>query len=102
MGPKINGLSISDLVSTAVEKRLAEELGVYKDLLDNALARIMNLEEEMTRFREMSNNNFPISKSPSKSDIYFNVLGQVRDTIVGYVCLLYCNYVSKRVLRRKG
>ena len=69
MGPKINGLSILDLVSTAVEKRLAEELGVYKDLLDNALARIMNLEEEMTRIREMSNNNFPISKSPSKSDI---------------------------------
>ncbi len=69
MGPKINGLSISDLVSTAVEKRLAEELGVYKDLLDNALTSIKNLEEEMTHFREMSNNNFPISKSHSKNAI---------------------------------
>ena len=58
-----------DLVSTAVEKRLAEELGVYKDLLDNALTRIKTLEEEMAHFREMSNNNFPISKSPSKNDI---------------------------------
>ncbi len=69
MGPKINGLSISDLVSTAVEKRLAEELGVYKDLLDNALTSIKNLEEEMAHFREMSNNNFPISKSHSKNAI---------------------------------
>ena len=69
MGPKINGLSISDLVSTAVEKRLAEELGVYKDLLDNALTRINNLEEEMTHFRESSNNNFLISKPSSKTDI---------------------------------
>ena len=68
MGPKINGLSISDLVSNAVEKRLAEELGVYKDLLNNALTRIKNLEEETAHFREMSNNNFPISKSP-KTDI---------------------------------
>ena len=69
MGPKINGLSISDLVSTAVEKRLAEELGAYKDLLDNALTRINNLEEEMTHFRESSNNNFLISKPSSKTDI---------------------------------
>ena len=68
MGPKINGLSISDLVSSAVEKRLEEELGVYKASLDNALSKIKNLEEEMARFREMSNNNFPFSKSPSKTD----------------------------------
>ena len=69
MGPKINGLSISDLVSTAVEKRLAEELGVYKASLDNALSRIKDLEEEIANFREMSNNNFPITKSPSKNTI---------------------------------
>ena len=61
-------MSITQLVSTAVEKRLAEELGVYKDLLNNALTRIKNLEEETAHFREMSNNNFPISKSP-KTDI---------------------------------
>ena len=70
MGPKINGLSISDLVSTAVEKRLAEELGVYKASLDNALSRIKDLEEEIANFREMSNNNFPITKSPSKNTIF--------------------------------
>ena len=69
MGPKINGMSITQLVSTAVEKRLAEELGVYKDLLDNALTRIKTLEEEMAHFREMSNNNFPISRSHSKNAI---------------------------------
>ena len=69
MGPKINGLSISDLVSSAVEKRLEEELGIYKASLDNALTSIKNLEEEMAHFREMSNNNFPISKSLSKTDI---------------------------------
>ena len=69
MGPKINGLSISDLVSAAVEKRLEEELGVYKASLDNALSKVKNLEEEMAHFREMSNNNFPISKSHSKNAI---------------------------------
>ena len=69
MGPKINGLSISDLVSSAVEKRLEEELSVYKASLDNALSKVKNLEEEMAHFREMSNNNFPISKSHSKNAI---------------------------------
>ena len=69
MGPKINGLSISDLVSAAVEKRLEEELGVYKASLDNALSKVKNLEEEMAHFREMSNNNFPISRSHSKNAI---------------------------------
>ena len=68
MGPKINGLSISDLVSTAVEKLLAEELGDFNILLNNALAKIKNLEEEIAHFREISNNNFPILKS-SKTDI---------------------------------
>ena len=45
-----------------------EELGDYKASLENALSRIKDLEEEIANFREMSNNNFPFSKSPSKTD----------------------------------
>ena len=70
MGPKINRLSISNLVSTAVEKRLVEEMGDYKALLNNALSNIKNLKEEMAHFRENSNNIFPILKSFIKSAVY--------------------------------
>ena len=61
-------MSITQLVSTAVEKCLAEEMGDFNILLNNALAKIKNLEEEIAHFREISNNNFPILKS-SKTDI---------------------------------
>ena len=44
-------------------------MGDYKDLLNNALARINSLEEEIAQCRQNSNPIFPITKSPSKSDI---------------------------------
>jgi len=69
MGPKINGNSVSDLVLAAVQKQLEVEMGDYKDLLNNALARINSLEEEIAQCRQNSNPIFPITKSPSKSDI---------------------------------
>ena len=69
MGPKINGNSVSDLVLAAVQKQLEVEMGDYKDLLNNALARINSLEEEIAQCRQHSNPIFPIIKSSSKSDI---------------------------------
>ena len=62
MGPKINGLSISDLVSAAVEKRLEEELGVYKASLDNALSKVNNLEEEMALWNHPSHTSLVLPK----------------------------------------
>ena len=64
MGPKINGSSVADLVSAAVEKKL----GDYNDLLTGALARIASLEEELALCRN-SNNPFLFSKPFAKSDI---------------------------------
>ena len=69
MGPKINGNSVADLVLAAVQQQLEVEMGDYKDLLNNALARINSLEEEIAQCRQHSNPIFPIIKSSSKSDI---------------------------------
>ena len=69
MGPKINGNSVSDLVLAAVQKQLEVEMGDYKDLLNNALARINCLEKEIAQCRQHSNPTFPIYKSSSKSDL---------------------------------
>ena len=69
MGPKINGKSVADLVLAAVQQQLEVEMGDYKDLLNNALARINSLEEEIAQCQRNSNPTFPNNKSPSKSDI---------------------------------
>ena len=69
MGPKINGKSVADLVLEAVHQQLEVKLGDYKDMLNNALARINSLEEEIAKCQRNSNPNFPINKSPSKSEI---------------------------------
>ena len=45
MGPKINGKSVADLVLAAVQQQLEVKMGDYKDVLNNALARINSLEE---------------------------------------------------------
>ena len=68
MGPKINGSSVADLVSAAVDKMLEKKLGDYNDLLTGALARIASLEEELAHCRN-SNNPLLFSKSFSKSDV---------------------------------
>ena len=65
MGPKINGNSVADLVSKAVER----QMGDYKDLLMGALAKITSLEEEIAQCRQNSNPILPITKSSSKSEI---------------------------------
>ena len=49
MGPKINGKSVADLVLEAVQKQLEVKMGDYKDVLNNALARINTLEEEIAQ-----------------------------------------------------
>ena len=49
MGPKINGNSVSDLVLAAVQQQLEVKMGDYKDVLNNALARINTLEEEIAQ-----------------------------------------------------
>ena len=69
MGPKINGSSVADLVLAAVQKQLEVEMGDYKDLLNNALARINCLEKEIAQCRQHSNPTFPTNKSSSKSDL---------------------------------
>ena len=69
MGPKINGKSVADLVLEAVHQQLEVKLGDYKDMLNNALARIISLEEEIAQCQRNSNPTFPNNKSPSKSDI---------------------------------
>ena len=69
MGPKINGNSVADLVLAAVQQQLEVEMGDYKDLLNNALARINCLEKEIAQCRQHSNPTFPIYKSSSKSDL---------------------------------
>ena len=69
MGPKINGNSVSDLVLAAVQQQLEVKMGDYKDVLNNALARINTLEEEIALSRQNSNQTFHIPKSPSKTDI---------------------------------
>ena len=67
MGPKINGKSVADLVLAAVQQQLEVKMGDYKDLLNNALARINTLEIALSR--QNSNQTFPIPKSPFKSDL---------------------------------
>ena len=44
-------------------------MGDYKDVLNNALARINTLEEEIAQCLQNSNQTFHIPKSPSKTDI---------------------------------
>ena len=63
MGPKINGKSVADLVLEAVHQQLEVKMGDYKDLLNNALARINSLEEEIAQCQRNSNPTFPINKS---------------------------------------
>ena len=58
MGPKINGKSAADLVLAAVQQQLEVKMGDYKDLLNNALARINTLEEEIALCRQNSNPTF--------------------------------------------
>ena len=55
MGPKINGSSVADLVSAAVDKVLEKKLGDYNDLLTGALARIASPEEELAHCRNSNN-----------------------------------------------
>ena len=69
MGPKINGNSIAELVSSAVDTQMEKKFGDYNNLLTDALARIASLEEELAQSRQNSNPLLPISKSSSKSDI---------------------------------
>ena len=69
MGPKINGNSIAELVSNAVERQMEKKFDDYNNLLTDALSRIASLEEELAQSRQNSNPLLPISKSSSKSDI---------------------------------
>ena len=69
MGPKINGSSVAELVSAAVDRQLEKKLGNYNNLLTGALAKIASLEEQLARCQQSSNTPFPIFKSSSKSDI---------------------------------
>ena len=55
MGPKINGSSVADLVSAAVDKMLEKKLGDYNDLLTGALAGIASLEEELAQRQNRNN-----------------------------------------------
>jgi len=65
MGPKINGISVAELVSAAVDRQLEKKFGDY----NNLLTRIASLEEELAQCRQSSNNTLPFHKSFSKSDI---------------------------------
>ena len=44
MGPKINGSSVAELVSAAVDRQLEKKLDDYNNLLIGALKRIASLE----------------------------------------------------------
>ena len=66
MGPKINGYSIAELVSCAVDRQVEKKFGDYNNLLTGALARIASLEEELAQSRQSSNNSIT-SKSNSLS-----------------------------------
>ena len=69
MGPKINGSSVAELVSAAVDRQLEKKLDNYNNLLTGALTRIASLEEELARCRQSSKKPFLNIKSSSKSDI---------------------------------
>ena len=72
MGPKVNGNSIAELVSSAVDRQMEKRFHDYNNLLNlltDALSRIASLEEELAQSRQNSNPLLPISKSSSKSDI---------------------------------
>ena len=66
MGPKINGYSIAELVSCAVDRQIEKKFGDYNNLLTSALTRIASLEEELAQSRQ-SSNTFIISNSNSRS-----------------------------------
>ena len=66
MGPTINGYSIEELVSSAVDYQIEKKFGDYNNLLTSALSRIASLEEELAHSRQSSNNPI-ISKSNSLS-----------------------------------
>ena len=60
MGPKINGISVAELVSAAVDRQLEKKFGDYNNLLTGALSRIASLEEQLAQSRQHSNNSFII------------------------------------------
>ena len=64
MGPKINGYSIAELVSSSVDRQLEKKFGDYNNLLTGALARIASLEEELAQSRQSSNNSFISNSNP--------------------------------------
>ena len=67
MGPKINGYSIAELVSSAVDRQVEKKLGDYNNLLTGALSRIASLEEELAQSRQHSNNSSTIPNSNPQS-----------------------------------
>ena len=67
MGPTINGYSIAELVSSAVDRQMEKKCGDYNNLLTGALSRIASLEEQLAQSRQHSNNTSIISNSNPQS-----------------------------------
>ena len=67
MGPTINGYSIAELVSRAVDRQMEKKFGDYNNLLTGALSRIASLEEQLAQSRQHSNNTSIISNSNPQS-----------------------------------
>ena len=67
MGPKINGYSIAELVSSSVDRQMEKKFGDYNNLLTSALSRIASLEEQLAQSRQHSNNTSIISNSNPQS-----------------------------------